>query len=79
MALTAQDRANMWHFQGYWKGPNHEVVIQDALASYRARFPATEITEEEFVKLLDMFGHKVVAVGGGGDRPHDLRLSIGSG
>lgn len=79
MAITPEDRDRMrLSFAGFWKGPDHDSVLDRAHAAYLSRFPGSTVTRAEFGQLLDLFGNRPVAVSGGGDRPHDVRLSIGT-
>jgi hypothetical protein len=77
MALTRQDRLRVANdFRGYWRGPDHQTVLDRAHRDYLQRYPDSSVTINEFTQLLDMRGLVPVNVGGGGDRPHDVRLSI---
>lgn len=80
MAITLEDRRNLaFTFRGSWRSNEHLTVWDHAYADYRRRFPGSTVTPGEFVQLCEMRGIAPVAVGGGGDRPHDIRLSIGTG
>ena len=79
MSITPEDNQRMRvHFKGLWRGQDAATVWDSAYRSFCRRYETT-ISLEEFKQLCGLFGNSIQDVGGGGDRPHAYRLSIGSG